>query len=117
MANYGSLINLVTEGMGNRLVPEVGMGITLLSWTDREPMTIVSVSKTGKSFKATRDSYKRTDANGMSECQEYEYTTNPDGYPEEFSMAKNGRFYTKGGMKNGSGCWLGKRERYYDFSF
>jgi hypothetical protein len=114
----GSLVNLIQEGAGNAQKPVVGMGITCLGWTDRMPMTIVEVNASGNQFVATHDDWERIDSNGMSECQEYKYTSNPDAHVRTtFRRAKNGKFYSSGGMRNGRGCILGRRERYYDFSF
>jgi len=111
---YGGLTNLMESGVGRTLTPEVGMGVTLLSWTDRSPATIVAVAKNGNSFICQEDSWVRTDKNGMSDCQEYTYSPNPDGMTYRV-------------RKNKAGLWvrvvttlnvvLGSRERYYDFSF
>lgn len=51
----------------NVLVPEAGMGCTLLSYTDRDPYTITRVHKNGKQFWMKEDNYTRLDQNGMSE--------------------------------------------------
>lgn len=45
---YGSLINLLSDAGKQTIKPEVGMGITILSWTDRDAATIIEVSKSGK---------------------------------------------------------------------
>lgn len=104
----GSLINHLMARGGAKA--EVGMGATILSWTDRHPATIVKV--TASQVHVQRDNYKRIDNNGMSECQEYEYTPNPNASVEVFRV-------TKKGLKNKSGNYLsiGEREKYYDFSF
>jgi hypothetical protein len=60
-------------------VPAVGMGITVLMWTDRMPGTIISVSASGKSFKYQADTATRIDENGMSDAQTYEYGPDPSG--------------------------------------
>jgi len=114
---YGSMDNIVCEGIGNSLKLEIGMGVTVLSYTDRHPATIISISKSGKSFKAQEDNARRIDDNGMSDSQEWEYSRNDHGQIYEFRMAKNGRFYTKGGQVHGNGCIIGHREKYFDFSF
>ena len=114
---YGSMNNWIEEGMGNSKKLEIGMGITILYYTDRIPATIISISSSGKSFKAQKDNAKRVDNNGASESQEYIYERNEKGEIHEFRMGRNGRFYTKGGQKNGLGCIIGMREKYFDFSF
>jgi hypothetical protein len=78
-------------------VPEVGMGATEYCYTDRNAWTVVWVSPNKKTIILTRDSYKRIDSNGMSESQEYEFTS--DMNPE------NGRKATL--RKNGQWRWQG----------
>ncbi len=86
----GSLINhIMARGS---VMPEIGMGATICGWSDRYPATIVS--------------------NGMSEQQEYEYTRNTNSPVTVFRVSR-------GGLRSKSGNYLcvGRRERYYDFSF
>jgi hypothetical protein len=114
----GSLVNYV-HGNSKQISPEVGMGVTILSWSDRHPGTIVKVYPDG-SFDVQEDNYKRIDDNGMSETQEYEYTPNPEAYVRHFGPVKRGK--DKGAIrenckKGGQAIRIGRRERYYDFSF
>jgi hypothetical protein len=102
----------------------VGMGVTFLSWTDRSPGTIVEVNMKKRYIVATDDTYKRTDDNGMSESQDYEYTTNPDGYKRYFRKDKNGQWRGMRFNENGrlvysgvGGLRVGERKKYHDFSF
>lgn len=95
--------------------PEVGMGVTYGCWTDRMAGTIVEVSKSGKTITVQADTATRTDKNGMSECQEYEYTPNPNGEKMVFRITSK-----KGNKAWRSGCYtagLGGRRSYHDFSF
>lgn len=107
--------------------PTIGMGATILGWTDRNPATVVNVFRTGKSLYVVTqdDSYRRIDENGMSESQEYEYTPNPNGGKRTFRRADDGQWhavalnddtgrYVKTG---GNGLRIGEREKYHDFSF
>jgi hypothetical protein len=109
--------------------PVVGMGATVMSWTDRDGATIIEVIeiKGGYDVVVQEDHAKRVDTNGMSECQEYEYTPNPNGsrYRFRFDNAigrwrevyvkANGRIcLIKGG---GHGLRIGERDKYHDFSF
>jgi len=105
---YGSMTNLLESGVGRSLIPEVGMGVTLLSWTDRSPATIVAVSKNGNSFICQEDSWVRTDKNGMSECQEYTYTPNPNGMTYKVRKNKAGLWVRTGTTLN---VMLGHKER------
>lgn len=113
----GSLVNLIC-GNSKNPTPTVGMGATILMWSDRSPATVVEVSKSGKSVTVQSDDYRRTDSNGMSECQSYEYIINPNGSKRTFTLRKNGRWVAEGSsMSSGERLALGYKERYYDFSF
>ena len=114
---YGSIDNILCEGIGNNIELQLGMGITVLAYTDRYPATIISISKSSKSFQAQQDKARRIDGNGMSDCQQYVYERDENGCVFEFRKAKNGRYYTEGGQRNGYGCIIGTREKYYDFTF
>lgn len=125
----GSFVNhLYAAGTKGQPIPEVGMGVTFLSWTDRHPGTIVDIIEKGKwlIIACTSDSYKRIDNNGMSESQEYEYTSNMDGHKTFYRRLKanpNDRF--TGCKVSEKGRWvnnknsirIGERQKYYDFSF
>lgn len=114
----GSLVNGLMAGSKSK-APTVGMGATVLSWTDRAAATVVWVSPDGKSVKITDDTAKRVDSNGMSECQTYEYTSNMNvEEARTFTLRKNGSWVRKGGgSKNGQRILIGHRETYHDFSF
>jgi len=107
---HGSLINQIA-GTSPTLVPVVGMGATRMCWSDRYPYTVIAVSASGKTIKVQSDKYTRTDANGMSECQTYEYAPDPNGVTITVRLTKRG-WYAKG-----SKFCLGSRSRYHDFSF
>jgi hypothetical protein len=67
----GSLTNYL---MGNNSsVPEIGKGATVLHWTDRHAYEVISVSKDRKKCTIQRYAPERTDNNGMSESQTYDY--------------------------------------------
>lgn len=107
----GSLINHVIS-QGSSVTPEVGMGCTILHWTDRSPGTIISIHGTTK-IVVQEDTAIRTDKNGMSESQEYEYSRNINGILYTFRKRKDGSWKNKAGEQ----LALGYREKYYDFSF
>ena len=123
----GSLVNHLYSRMTNgQPEPVVGMGATLLSWTDRNPATITSVQKVGKFtiIGVKGDNYKRIDSNGMSENQEYEYTPNPDA--AELFFRFDGKFWSRVRMNPETKRWnkidsggirIGSRQKYHDFSF
>ena len=121
----GSLVNhLDSRAVIGAPEPVIGMGATLLGWTDRYPGTVIGWD--GKILTVQKDNAVRTDSNGMSESQEYEYTPNPQGSVSRFKLDKNGMWRevttsTKGRTVfcegGGSGLMIGHREKYYDFSF
>lgn len=105
--------------------PYVGMPATLLSWTDRNPATVIEVNMTKRYIVVQDDDYRRTDNNGLSESQEYEYTRNCNASVHIFRKDKKGQWvlhYVNPETKRlvqsrGYGLMLGRREKYHDFSF
>jgi hypothetical protein len=108
----GSLINHIYS-QGNGPTPEVGMGCTILRWTDRSAGTVVWVSKTGKTIKVQDDKAIRADTNGMSEAQEYTYERDETAPIRVFRLTKKGWR----GQGGGPGLSLGFRRAYHDYSF
>jgi hypothetical protein len=96
--------------------PEVGMGATVLGWSDRHAGTVIEVSKSGKRIKVRLDKATRIDKNGMSESQEYTYEPDPDGTEYTFSLRQDGKWRLVGEAK-GKTVALGYRRHYHDFSF
>jgi len=101
--------------------PEVGMGATVLMWSDRHACTIVGVThfKTGpragtvKTVTVQRDIARRTDGRGMSDAQTYEYEADPNGSIGTFTFrAKTGAF-----ERGGFVLAIGYRNEHYDYSF
>jgi len=97
--------------------PAVGMGGTHQVGSDSYSYTIVEVSASGKTIKAQRDTATRTDSNGMSESQTYEFSPNPNGPIETFTLRNNGHFYAKGQTAHYHPFLPGKRRSYWDPSF
>lgn len=114
----GSLINHVMSGNGT-LVPEAGMGCTILGWTDRHAATIVEIKRDGKLIGIRQDDAKRVDQNGMSEDQTYEYSPNPAAPIQWFSWRPQAQRFCEVGARTGEGRGLriGSRNEYHDFSF
>jgi len=123
----GSLVNYIqSRSVIGAPEPFVGMPATILFFSDREPATVIEIFELRKAKHVVlqADDYKRVDNNGLSESQEYVYTANPNGSKYTFRMARNGLWknvflnaegkYERCGE---TGLYLGKRERYYDFSF
>ena len=127
----GSLVNHVwsrTRPVGPEDVCE-GMGATFLSWTDRHAATVHAVWSEGKKSPRTyisvrEDNWRRTDKNGISEAQDYEFTPNPDGREEVYRW--NGERWEGVYRNPTSGRWnkcrnygllLGQRSKFEDPSF
>lgn len=107
---HGSLVNQLSGSVVAQ--PEVGMGATLLMWSDRYPFTVVKVSPSGKTLWAQEDEAVRVDSNGMSDSQAYTFKPNPDARTLRFSLRKSGQWRGPAGR-----LALGYRSRYYDYSF
>jgi len=107
----GSLMNHIMSQCGNATDPKIGMGCTMLSYTDRHAGTIVKM--TPKSITVQEDKAIRLDKNGMSESQQYEFAADPNGRRETFRLRKNGEYVSTGGRR----LLIGKRDKYHDYSF
>ena len=116
----GSLTNWLM-GAANRVKPEVGMGATILMWTDRHAVTIVEVSLEGKKRPFViiqEDKAVRTDNNQMSENQHYTYTPDLDAPKVKYTLRKDGTWVKDGEpLKGGQRIMIGERDHYHDFSF
>jgi hypothetical protein len=114
--NYGSLNNLMAAD-ARYPDPEVGMGMTFISWTDRKAGTIVEVVN-AKTIRVQADTSTRTDGLGMTDAQTYDYSPDPDAPIETYTLRSNGRWVRKGeSAKGGSRIAIGARSTYHDFSF
>lgn len=103
--------------------PVVGMGATLIMYTDRHAYSVVSWD--GKILGVTQDIISRVDSNGMSDSQDYAYVTNHNASPEYYKKDKKNKWvrivfneetmrwkqYRCGTLK------VGFRDEYYDYSF
>lgn len=126
----GNVFNhLDSRAVRGEPAPYVGMGATVLHWTDRSACTIVKVETIrGVTYITTQDDNAvRKDANGMSESQDYEYHPDPMGRIRVFKKhpktgfwkfcvrnPDTGRYVQQ---KHGSGLKIGVRDEYYDYSF
>lgn len=108
----GSLQNMMLYDTKSP-TPEVGMGATIVCWTDRMAATVTHVSASGKSAVIQVDTSKRADENGMSDSQQYNFTPNPNGELIPIRLHKDGRYHRTGGGV----VTLGHRSTYHDYSF
>jgi hypothetical protein len=110
--------------------PEVGMGATILCWTDRHAATIVEVFASGRDLYIVvqEDNCTRKDKNGMSESQEWDCSPDPRMMKHTFRRGWNeqdGRWQkvwfnkktTRWNKVEGEGLLIGQRKHYHDFSF
>jgi hypothetical protein len=118
------MINAMYEAMTvNAPEPAVGMGATMTGYTDRHAGTVVSWD--GKIVSVQHDDVRRTDGNGMSDAQSYEFTPNPNAPVEHYRRDKADRWVRvvrneetgRWNSKDYGGLILGFRDHYYDFSF
>ena len=124
----GTETNSVTNHLYSRMTrgapePEVGMGATILYWSDRKAATVTGWD--GKVIEVQYDNAKRVDSNGMSEAQEYEFTPNHGGGVLAFRRTKDGSWKQvvwnpatkRWNLVGSAGLIVGKRDHYHDFSF
>jgi hypothetical protein len=106
--------------------PVVGMGATILSYTDRHAATISKVFQDGKKLciAVQRDDVRRVDSNGLSEDQKYIYSPRPDAAEHFFRFdGKSWHQIRKNSLTgrwnktDGYGIRIGERQEYYDPSF
>ena len=139
MKAFGSITNRIAESYcySEDQEPYVGMGATYNSWSDRSPLTVIEIIKE-KNYEiivCQEDFAKRTDSNGMSESQNYEYSPNPDGclyyVRSKEVISKEGvpaKIYENVRKNEKTGRWnvikwhrtpisFGRRNKYHDFSF
>lgn len=129
MKLYGSINNRL-EACCKMPVPEIGMGVTELLWSDREPYEVIKVINEKKILIRSLG-YERTDKNGICESQEYRFFSKPDGYVKTLVLRngkwrdlkkemvnENGKLVTIDTRKLGCSEWLiGRAEKYFDLSF
>jgi hypothetical protein len=115
--------NLYSHMTKDAPTPEVGMGATILMWTDRQAATVTAVE--GNIITVQEDTVTRIDDNGMSDMQEYRCEPNVNGCVYNFRMNKDGKYVEvrknkeTGRWNKAEGCGLiiGFRRHYRDFSF
>lgn len=97
-------------------IPEVGTPATLKGYSDRYACTVIQANS--RQILVQRDKATRTDDNGISESQTYEYERNPEGEITKFTRRGNGKYVEVGHrIGTGHGLTLGERREYRDPSF
>lgn len=107
--------------------PEVGMGATLLHWTDRSAGTIIKVWtwRSATYIQVQEDKATRTDKNGYGGCQEYAFEPSILGNVHTYRQSEGGQWQpvrlnikTQRWVKTeGSGLRIGERDAYFDPCF
>lgn len=115
----GSLTNHIMSGGRGGPDPVPGMGATLLMWSDRHACTVVRVFifRGRRCVAVKEDHAQRTDSNGQSESQTYEFFPNPEAPERTFEERPNGQWRERGTRGKGTGLHLGSRDSYRDPSF
>ena len=104
-------------------VLKIGDGVTLNYYSDETPATVIEIGRNGSFLIVQEDNAKRIDNNGMSDCQDYEYSRNEKGRIHTFykTRRKDKTFYTNTGRStyNEYGVYLTlkHRRKYFDYSF
>jgi len=109
---YGAKAELedLIFGFCTAQVPLVNMGVTLGVGSDCYPYTVTRVHIDGNRFWMRRDDYRRSDKNGMSESQEYDYFPKAGGREDEVVKDRSGGWKIRGGSR----VHLGSRRAYQD---
>ncbi len=121
----GSIVNAIGRQTKDILEPKVGVGCTVLMWSDRSPATIVEVSPSKRSIWVVGNGYKNFPGhcNAFTEDQKYVIEPIPPEkanrkYAEEYTLRKNGKYVAKGEpYLGGSVLLIGVQEVYRDPHF
>ena len=118
---YGSLDNRLEENGTYCGKIEVGTKATIYLWSDRHSYEVIDV-KDQKHVTLRRLKATRTDGNGMSDFQEYDYKSDPKGETFELKFAY-GKWRRKEVSRSGDVSWhpesisFGVADEHFDFSF
>lgn len=124
----GSVINhLHSRAVIGQPEPVVGMGATMLLWTDRRACTITNVQLVrGKTIVTVQcDRAKVVAGSSHDGSAEYEYGRNPFATEYHFRREDDGHWRQvrinhktgRWGKIDGGGLRIGERDEYYDPSF
>ena len=112
-----SVVNMMYDE-SRPAAPTVGMGATVLMWTDRHAATVVAVGPNGRWLDVQLDNATRTDTHGASDSQHYSYTPNADAPITRYTLRRDGKYKRAGeSMRGGLALLLGKRDHHFDYSF
>jgi len=110
------MLNHGTITLPNGQTIGAGQGGSYSVGSDRHPITIIGWTKSGKTIYYRAANAKRTDSNGLSECQSYEFTPNPNGRVSVATWRRRAkRFKPKG--HSFANIWTNGYDKYSDPSF
>lgn len=98
-----------------QIVPEIGMGATIVMWSDRHAGTIVKITESLKTIWIQKDKATRIDDNGASDNQAYSYGKDIEGIVLKATLRKNGTYKTIG--ESGNQIALDSRSEFFDYAF
>jgi len=125
----GSVINhLHSRAVIGQPEPVVGMGATMLLWTDRSACTITNVQRGARQddrHRADGPHHRSRPAARTTAVAEYSYARNPKGSEHHFRREDDGRWQQvvinlqtgRWGKVSGRGLRIGERDEYRDPSF
>lgn len=116
MRVFGNLMNRIEEQVAP-MVPEIGMGATILMFSDQYPATVVQIVSP-KKIAIQEDTATRVDKNGPSEEQEWSFMPNLKAPVKYVTLRKTGVWMLEGtSLRGGTVVRIGRRNKYYDFGF
>jgi hypothetical protein len=110
MGRYGSMNNTILSTMVNTPEPVIGLGVTVLSWTDREVYRVTAITNNGSVVWLQRDHTVK------DEKGNYVYTAYPHGPVVWCVVRKDGKRHLFGQLKERI-VLMGVQDEYYDTSF
>lgn len=128
----GSLVNhLKASATIGQPAPVVGMGATMLGWTDRRAATIVSVREIGGSkvwsfeIEVVEDNFKVVSGSTHDGSAKFEFTPDADGSRSLYRFNKKTQAWVEGFINTDTGRFcslesslrIGERDKYVDPSF
>ncbi len=107
----GLLQNRLME-KAKQLTPEVGMGATIILYSDRSACTIIEVAP--RRIVLQRD---KTEEVGEQYSNIWKTTPDPKGAKDVFTLRKNGRWVKEKQSMHGTSALIGHRDHHFDYEF